>query len=111
MNIATILILSLATWRLASLLYDEAGPWQLFNCVRGLFGIKHDEDGPVSYPSTFFGDIFQCFWCVSLYVAAAVCVFAAMYVRLSWQEWVLLWLAAAAGAVIIEMRFFSRYRK
>lgn len=111
MNIATVLILSLATWRLASLLYDEAGPWQLFNRVRGLFGIKHDDDGPVSYPSTFFGDVFQCFWCVSLYTAAMVIIFAATSMRLNWQEWILLWLATATGAIVIEQRFTRRYKR
>lgn len=111
MNIATILILSLATWRLASLLYDEEGPWQVFNRVRGLFGIKHDEDGPVKYPSTLFGDIFQCFWCVSLYTAAIMSAFVTLYTGLDWQEWVLLWLASSTGAIVIEQRFVRRFKR
>lgn len=42
--------------------------------IRELFGIEHFNGIPSSYPETFFGDLFKCFRCLSVWVAGALVV-------------------------------------
>ncbi|MHA2079086.1 MAG: DUF1360 domain-containing protein [Candidatus Thorarchaeota archaeon] len=75
----------MATWRLASLLVNERGPFDIFMRIRELTGIEHDvEDDffPWSIPDTFFGNLFGCVWCMSVWVALflyAVWYFSPMF--------------------------------
>jgi len=90
-------LLSLVTWRVTSLLYDES----LFGWLRRRLGIE-EVDGILHYPDNLLGEIWACFWCLSLVVALAV---AAVIVPLTWfRAWLIgpMWLASAAGAVMVE---------
>lgn len=67
------IIAGLATWRIASIVQRE----KVFAWFRKLLGIKvlgMDEDGfeITSYPDNVIGDLFSCFWCVSVWAAVAV---------------------------------------
>jgi len=90
----------LATWRISSLLVNEAGPFDVFLKIRGVFGIKHSEKVPYEYPDTFFAGLLSCVWCVSIWVG--------IFVALAWifvpsvLFLVCLPFAFSAGAVIIE---------
>lgn len=69
-------ILSLATWRLSSLLTREDGPFYIFRRLRELNGIVHDEDGnAIVVPERFFALLLSCSWCVSIWVAFFVVLF------------------------------------
>jgi len=60
-------ILALATWRVTSIIHSEKIAYPL----RRLFGAKMDKLlGVEVYPDTFLGHLIQCFWCVSVWVAA-----------------------------------------
>lgn len=101
MRIIELIIFSLATWRLASLLTQEDGPFFLLRRLRELVGIGHDSDGVVmSIPESFLGELLSCVWCSSIWIACG---------------WVLFWwiapqvalgiasiFAISTGAVIIE---------
>lgn len=70
MSLTDFLIYSLATWRIASFLVQEAGPWNVFIRLREKTGIVHNEDGKVLIvPDGFFAGVLSCMWCTSVWVA------------------------------------------
>ncbi len=96
-------VLSLAAWRLTSLLHSEGGPFEVFVRFRALLGVVHGEDGePVGYPENFIGGLFECFWCLSMWVALPLAVACGWAAGLAAWTWPVLWLASAAGAIWME---------
>ena len=90
-------ILSLVTWRVTSLLYDESA----FEWLRKWLGIE-EVDGVLHYPDNLLGEMWACFWCLSLVVALVIA--AAVVPLTRFRPWLIgpLWLASAAGAVMVE---------
>lgn len=88
-TIGDVLIIGLASWRVASLLAHERGPWDVFLRLRALAGVEHDATGsPFSWPETFFGKLLRCPWCLSPWTAALMAA---------------LWLAGGVGVVIVAV--------
>lgn len=104
MNLFSFLIYGLATWRVASLFVNEAGPGNVFLRIRQWAGIEHDDDGNKTIiPDTFFAGVLSCVWCASLWAAMfwvgmdlispevtmkVAMVFALSAVAVGWQRWV-----------------------
>lgn len=65
MKILEVLLLSLATWRMASLLVNEEGPFRVFERIREWVGIRGPE-----VPDRFLAGVLSCVWCCSLWVGA-----------------------------------------
>jgi Protein of unknown function (DUF1360) len=81
------LVLSLLTvWRITHLLQAEDGPGDVVVRLRRTAG-----DG-------FWGELLDCFYCLSLWVAAPL----AFLIGESWWERVLLWPSLSAGASLLE---------
>lgn len=76
----------LGCWRITHLLTSEDGPWGILARLRRAVG------------KSVLGDLLDCFYCLSLWVAAA---FAAALAG-GWREGVLLWLAISGGAILLE---------
>lgn len=76
----------LATWRVTHLITAEDGPWNLVARLRQAAG------------SGFFGDLMDCFYCSSLWVAVPV----AYWVGSSWAARGVAWLALSGGAILVE---------
>jgi hypothetical protein len=108
LTLAGLTLSGLATWRLSSLLHTE----DAFEWLRRWIGIRNDDDGyPVIYPETFWGDVFDCFWCLSLVAAVPITVAVALVSGMGIVEGILLWLASSAFAIWLEkqiMRTQSR---
>lgn len=81
-----LILAMLATWRLATLLAHDDGPWDATLRLRRALG-----DGQ-------FGRMLDCFRCVSLWVAAPL----AFAVGRSPLEWLLAWLALSGAACLLE---------
>lgn len=80
LNLMIELLTILAVWRVTSLLYQEDGPYKIFEKIR----------------ETSKG-AFECFWCLSLWVSipfALALHFDTMFI--------IYWLAYSAGAILIE---------
>lgn len=78
----------LAVWRVTHLLHVEHGPWGAFFAIRKLaarFG---------------GGSLFDCFYCLSIWVAAP----AALWLADGWGARGVIWMALSAGAILIEVR-------
>ena len=81
-----LLIGILAVWRVTHLLWGEDGPGDLFVGIRRAAG------------KSFLGKLLDCFYCLSLWIAAPL----AWFVGKGWLERVLLWLAFSGGAIVLE---------
>jgi len=69
MEIKTIILLGLATWRISFMLMFDAGPGDIFIKFRKARGIDHGDDGiPFSYPPGFWGELLSCMYCTSIWV-------------------------------------------
>ena len=77
---------SLAVWRLTHLLNAEDGPWQMLARMRRLAG------------AGFWGDLLDCFYCLSLWIAAPF----AWRLGAAWTERLLSWLAISGAAILLE---------
>ncbi len=81
-----LIVAILATWRMTHFLQAEDGPWEIVVRVRRRVG-----DG-------FWGSLMDCFYCLSLWVAAPF----ALGLGENWWDRLLLWLALSAGAILLE---------
>lgn len=77
---------ALATWRLAHLLAHEDGPWDAVLRLR------------VAAGQGMWGQMLDCFYCLSLWVAAPV----ALAVARDPLEWLLAWLGLSGAACLLE---------
>ena len=77
---------ALAVWRITHLLANEDGPWDLILRLRKLVG------------SGFWGQLMDCFYCLSLWVALPF----AFVIAADWREGLLLWPALSGAAILLE---------
>lgn len=89
MNLRDLIFISLAAWRIASLLVREDGPFDIFEKIRRRFQ-------PYGDPLEGIGKMLACVWCTAVWTAIAC--------YLIWVAWELpiILLAASAIAVVIE---------
>ena len=76
----------LTAWRITHLLQAEDGPWDIVIRLRRAAG-----DG-------FWGKLLDCFYCLSVWVAAPL----GFLLGENWPERVLLWPALSAGTILLE---------
>jgi hypothetical protein len=86
MELYTLLLGLFGVWRISHLLSEESGPEHVFTRLRRLCG------------NGFWGQLFGCFYCISVWVAA---LFAVLLVH-GWKERALLWPALSGGAILLE---------
>ena len=79
-------VATLATWRIVHLLAHEDGPWDLFVRLRVWFG------------HGFWGGLMDCFYCLSIWIAALL----TPVVTVRFPEAVLVWLALSGAACLLE---------
>jgi len=85
-NVIKLILASLATWRLTHLINKEDGPWDSIVKIRNILG------------NSFFGDLMDCFKCLSLWVAIPFSIFVS-----GWEwETIIILLAISGVAIIIE---------
>ena len=77
---------SLAVWRVVHLLHAEDGPGDWLVRLRRAAG------------QGFWGSALDCFYCLSVWIAAP----AALLAGASWRERALLWPALSAAAIFLE---------
>jgi hypothetical protein len=76
----------LCVWRVTHLLYGEDGPWHALARLRQWAG------------ESFWGSLLDCFYCLSLWIAAPFAWLLGQTVA----EKLLLWPALSAGAILLE---------
>lgn len=100
-ELARVLIVGLAGWRLAALLTIEDGPWDLLARFRRLVGVPVLDLGgpPIDEPEPgVLGKLFSCAWCLSPWVSL-----------IFWGLWEVHWaipgITAASAVVVITDRW------
>jgi hypothetical protein len=76
----------LATWRLTHLLTAEDGPFDVIVQLRARLG------------DSVAGRAMDCFYCLSIWMAAPL----ALFVATNLTEWLVTWLALSGGACLLE---------
>lgn len=96
-----LIILSAGIWRFAALLVRERGPADVFVGMRRSAGIQHDEGGqPYSWPDTFFGSLFGCVWCLSVWMGIFMAI--VYWARPELAVAMMFPFALSAGAIVLE---------
>jgi hypothetical protein len=86
MTLTSFMIALLGVWRLTHLLAAEDGPGDAVVRLRAAVG------------NGFWGKLLDCFYCLSLWVAAPF----AVAIGASWPERLLLWPALSGGAILVD---------
>ena len=86
MNFFDLILGILGVWRITHLFQAEDGPWDLVVQLRRTLGNR------------FWGRLLDCFYCLSLWVAAPF----AWLLGTDPKHRFLLWLAVSAGAILLE---------
>lgn len=94
MQIYYLILGVLGVWRISHLLTQENGPGNVLEKLRQFAG------------SGFGGQLMECFYCVSLWVAAPF----ALLLGPGWKERALLWPALSGAAILLE-RFSTERQK
>jgi hypothetical protein len=76
----------LAVWRATFFLQAEDGPWEVVVRLR------------VAVGNGFWGKLLDCFYCLSVWIAAPF----ALWLGENWRERFLLWLSFSAGASLLQ---------
>ena len=84
-NLAGFVICALAVWRITHLLSQEDGPFDVIFKLRKLFG------------QGFFGDLLDCFYCLSLWIAVPFAIFLCT----EWLQGIIVWLALSGAACLL----------
>ena len=86
MQIGQFILGAIAVWRITHLLAFEEGPGAILEKLR-----QRIKPG-------FWGKVFECFYCLSLWVAAPF----ALLIAQGWRERAILWPALSGGAILLE---------
>lgn len=81
-----LLVGTLVVWRITHLVQAEDGPWNVIVKLRRLAG------------NSMLGELMDCFYCLSLWVAAPV----AYAIAPSWSERLWLWPALSGAAILLD---------
>jgi hypothetical protein len=75
-NLAELLILAFATWRITNLLVDdnEVGPYEVLPWIRYRLGVEYDEKGR-RFGRNELGKALICPWCTSIWVGLMLALF------------------------------------
>lgn len=91
------LLAALATWRLASLVTHENGPWDVLAKIRHWAGVRYDE-----HSNCIGNELLCCFWCCSMWQALGVAFIVFLWRGDPFVVFLLDWLAFSTGAIIVE---------
>lgn len=84
-NVTGFIICTLAIWRISHLFSQEDGPFDIVIKFRKLFG------------QGFFGDLLDCFYCLSMWVAIPFAVLLCS----QWVQGIITWLALSGAACLL----------
>jgi hypothetical protein len=73
MSLVELLVLSLAGWRITSLVSREDGPWYILGKIRGFLGVRYDEYSQ-PYGLNVISRGLVCMWCSSVWVGVGLTV-------------------------------------
>lgn len=104
MRLSDVLVLTMALWRVSSLVTAEHGPAYIFYHLRVLAGVKHDENGyPLDgedQPKTYLAELMSCIWCFSVNAGVVLATLYKMWPTLT--RTVCLPFALSTGTILLD---------
>lgn len=101
MNLIPFVSFVLAVWRISNLLVEEEGPFHVFQRIREMAGIVHDDTGvPSMIPDRFFSNLLSCVWCTSMWVALGMTIFWFLFPQAAFLASIPF--ALSAGAIMTD---------
>lgn len=94
-----LVLLSLASWRLTSLIVQEDGPFDIFIKIRLWLGVAYDQNSQ-PYGKNVIARGILCMWCASVWVSFVSSFFSEYSVNI--HTFVINWLAISGGVILIE---------
>jgi len=91
------LVISLAVWRISSLIANEDGPFDILERFRGAIGIVYDEFNNRSGNNTFAKGV-MCIWCNSMWFS----FIASIFISSSLVDCLVMTLAISAMVIAID---------
>ena len=70
-KVIELIIMAVSTWRVSSMLVDEAGPGDVFVKFRAKIGVSYDAFSN-RVGTNLFSSLFLCVWCMSVWVGTAI---------------------------------------
>lgn len=112
-TVIDIIILGLATWRFASLLANEDGPFEILAKFRRFVGVRSmtgfDVNNKPALPTVFgtneLAKMVLCVWCNSVWIGLVITLFYALFPV---TAWLCLPFALSALAIIIDTALQAR---
>ncbi len=98
----TIVILGLSTYRLTKLLFNEAGPFDIFGKLRLIVGVAYDEHSN-RIAKNPVAEIFNCPHCLGVWVGFAI--WGSYYLWTPLLFWLYIPLALSAISSLLFLRF------
>lgn len=96
-----LVVLTLAVWRISNLFIRERGPFHIFQKLRERVGIVHDGNGyPAANPETFWGELFSCQYCATIWLGALAALGYFAFGRL--MVWAVLLFALSASSLLVN---------
>lgn len=98
MDVLLFIITALATWRISSMFVREDGPFDVFDRIRILAGVRYDIDD-IAYGTNVISSLLSCLWCTSIWVAFVT----ALYLRpVGVADWFVMSLALSAMSILFD---------
>lgn len=95
-DLVWLIIGALAVFRITSVIHSET----IGAPIRRLAGAQETED-MISYPETFIGHLFECFWCLSFWVSVGVTLWLCLLPVYPWGL-VLIPFALSGAAIVVR---------
>src|SRR5574340_676407 len=100
MTLTTLILLSAATWRLASLIANEAGPFGIFEKFRA-WCKSLCETNRFCAEFRLYESV-ECEWCNSIWIGMLVTAISAAFIKMTVPEILGLPLALSTGAILLK---------
>jgi hypothetical protein len=99
----TLVLAVLATFRLTSIMHSEkiAQPFRDMLGISMLGPDDHTGEFVLTYPDNFVGHLFECFWCLSVWVGGLISIYISVFPAYPFSL-VLLPFALSAGAILFR---------
>ena len=115
-QLITILLISVANWRISNMIQREDGPFDIFVRFREFIGLTRVEDLPLNeqllYPNNefvhngnFFAKLVECIWCLSVWVGFAISLYLGITNIIEASLVPIYALASSALTILISTKF------
>lgn len=110
-QLITVLLISIANWRISNMVQYEDGPFDIFIKFRNLIGLTKVEDLPLNeqllYPEdefvhdgNFFAKLVECIWCLSIWVGFGLSLYLGL-TKIIKKPWILIYTFVSSAITIL----------